>query len=112
MRWAVSFLGLWAAATILGGERLGLDSGLKTALVAGIFLALANMFIRPLLVFLSFPAVVLSLGLFMFIINGFMLLIVSWLYSSLYIKNFGVAVIAGVILGIVNFLISRMIREA
>lgn len=111
VRWAVSSLGLWIASGILGPQRLSVGNAVSTVLIAGFVLALVNMAIRPVLVLLSFPAVLLSLGLFMLVINGFMILLVHWIYSGLYVKNFGVAVIAGIIIGLVNFLVSKILED-
>lgn len=110
-RWAVSSLGLWVAAGILGSDRLSLGGKWQTVVGAGFFLALVNMALKPLLIILSFPAVILSLGLFMLVLNGVLILIASWLYNPLYVKNFGVAVIAGIILGLVNFLVTRILED-
>ena len=94
IRWFVSVLGLWVAASLLGGSRLSIGAGLGTAAGAGLFLALVNMALKPILVILSFPAIIFSLGLFMLVLNGFLILIASWLYSPLYVKNLGVAIVA------------------
>jgi putative membrane protein len=67
--------------------------------------------IKPFLVLISFPAIILSLGLFMLVLNGFLVLLVSWLYDPLYVKNLGVAIVAGVIIGLVNYLVSRVLKE-
>lgn len=80
-------------------------------MAAGFFLALVNMALKPLLVILSFPAIIFSLGLFMLILNGFMILLVSWLYDGLYVKNFGVAVVTGIIVGLVNFLTTKIVED-
>ncbi len=111
LRWLVCGLGLWIAAAILGPDRINAENGLMTFIVAGFILALANMFIKPLLVFLSIPALLLTLGLFLLVVNGALISLVSWLYSSLYIKNFGVAVITGIIIGLVNFLVTHIIED-
>jgi putative membrane protein len=111
IRWLVSSLGLWIAAAILGSERLSVGSSWTTVVGAGFFLALVNMALRPLLIILSFPAIILSLGLFMLILNGFLILLASWIYSPLYVKNLGVAIIAGIILGLVNYLVSRILED-
>ncbi|MBI2591970.1 phage holin family protein [Candidatus Saccharibacteria bacterium] len=93
VRWLVSALGLWVAASLLGPDRLSVGEGLGTVVGAGFFLALVNMALKPILVILSFPAIIFSLGLFMLALNGFLILIASWLYSPLYVKNFGMAVV-------------------
>ena len=109
IRWIVSALGLWIAAAFLGPGRLDMNNDWVTVAGAGFFLALVNMALKPILVILSFPAIIFSLGLFMLVLNGFMILIASWLYSPLYVKNLGVAIIAGIIVGLVNFLVTRII---
>lgn len=111
VRWVVSALGLWIAASLLGPDRLSVGDGLGTVIGAGFFLALVNMALKPLLIVLSFPAIILSLGLFMLVINGLLVLIVHWIYPPLYVKNFGVAIIAGIIIGLVNFLVSQILES-
>lgn len=111
IRWGVSGLGLWVAASLLGPSRLSVDGSWGTLAVAGLILALVNMAIKPLLIILSFPAIIISLGLFMLVINGLLILIVSWLYEPVYVKNLWVAIVAGLILGLVNYLITRITED-
>jgi putative membrane protein len=110
-RWAVSSLGLWIASGLLGPGRLSVGNTVWTVLGAGLFLALVNMALKPILVILSFPAILLSLGLFMLVLNGFLILLVHWIYSTLYVKNLGVAIIAGIIVGLVNFLVTKVLED-
>ena len=111
VRWLVSALGLWVAASLLGSGRLSVGEGFGTIVGAGLFLALVNMALKPILVVLSFPATIISLGLFMLVLNGFLILIASWLYHPLYVKNLGVAIVAGIIVGLVNFLVSKILED-
>ena len=111
IRWFVSSLGLWVAAAILGSDHLSVGAGAGTVIGAGLFLALVNMALKPILVVLSFPAIIFSLGLFMLVLNGFMILVASWLYSPLYVKNLGSAILAGIIVGLVNFLVSKVLED-
>ena len=111
VRWLVSSLGLWIAEAILGSSRLSVGHSWGTVIGAGFFLALVNMFLKPLLIFLSIPAILLTLGLFMLVVNGLMILVASWLYGPFYVENFGVAVIGGVIVGLVNFLVSHVLDD-
>lgn len=110
-RWIVSSLGLWIASGLLGAGRLSVGHSWGTVIGAGFFLAIVNMAVKPFLVILSFPAIILSLGLFMLILNGFLILLAHWIYSPLYVKNLGVAIIAGIIVGLVNFLVSRVLED-
>jgi putative membrane protein len=111
LRWLVSSLGLYIAAALLGASRLSAEGNWWTVVIAGLLLALVNMAIKPVLVILSFPAIILSLGLFMLVLNGLLILIASWIYPSLYVKNLGVAIVAGVIIGIVNYLVTRILED-
>jgi putative membrane protein len=111
VRWAVSGLGLWIASGILGAGRLSVGDTVWTVIGAGFFLALVNMAVKPLLVILSVPAIILSLGLFMLILNGFLILLAHWIYSPLYVSGLGPAIIAGIIVGLVNFLVSKVLED-
>jgi putative membrane protein len=109
LRWFVSGLGIWVAAGILGG---GVDYSHGTAIViAGLILAVANSVIKPFVVLLSLPFILFSLGLFMIVINGLMVIIVSQLYSGFQITGFGTAMIAGMIIGLVNYLVTTILEE-
>ncbi|MEX1995475.1 MAG: phage holin family protein [Candidatus Saccharimonadales bacterium] len=111
VRWAVSSLGLWVAAALLGPQNLSVGGRWATVLGAGFFLALVNMALKPILVILSFPAIIISLGLFMLVLNGFLILIASWLYDPLFVKNLGVAIVAGLVVGLVNYLVTRVMED-
>lgn len=79
-------------------------------MVSGLILALINSVIKPLVVLLSLPAILLTLGLFMIVINGFSVLLASWLYDPLHIENFWTAMLAGVIIGLVNYLVTAILE--
>lgn len=111
VRWAVSGLGLWIASGILGPGRLSVGDTLWTVIGAGFFLALVNMAVKPLLIILSFPAIILSLGLFMLVLNGFLILLVHWIYSPLYVSGWLSAIFAGIIVGLVNFLTTKILED-
>lgn len=109
-RWLVCSLGLWIAAGLLGSS-ITYDSKLKVIIIAGLLLALINVFIKPLLIILSLPAILFSLGLFMIIINGLTVFIASKLYGPLHITNFWAAVFAGMVIGLVNYLVTAILEE-
>lgn len=110
LRWFVNSLGLWVAAGLFG-ERINYDSRLGVIIVAGLILALVNTVLKPVIVILSLPAILFSLGLFMVVINGFMVLIVSKLYPQLQVSGFGVAILTGMVIGLVNYLVSTILEE-
>ncbi|HSX46637.1 MAG TPA: phage holin family protein [Patescibacteria group bacterium] len=110
LRWFVCSLGLWIAAGILG-QRISYDSRIGVIVIAGFLLAIVNAIIKPIVIILSLPAILFSLGLFMIVINGLMVLFVSWLYTPLKISNFGAAMLAGMVIGLVNYLVSTILEE-
>ena len=110
-RWLVSSLGLWIAAGFLSNS-ISYQSQLRVIVIAGLVLAVINTILKPLLVILSLPAILLSLGLFMVIINGLTVFIVSILYTPLHITNFWAAVFAGMVIGLVNYLVSAILEDA
>ncbi len=110
IRWLVCSLGLWVAAGLLG-ERITYDSRIAVIVTSGFILALVNAIIKPIVVILSLPAILFSLGLFMIVINGLMVILVSKLYSSLHVTNFGAAMLAGMVIGLVNYLVTTILEE-
>lgn len=110
VRWIASTLGLWVAAALLGG-RLTYDDSAVVLIIAGLILAIVNSIIRPIVVFLSLPAVLVTLGLFMLVINALMILLVAWLYGPLDISGFWAAMLAGIVVGLVNFLVSTILED-
>ncbi len=103
-RWLVSSLGVWIASIILSG--VSLDDSVWAVLLAGLVVALANVLLRPILIFLSLPALLLSLGLFMLIVNGMIVLVADWLYSGLQVDNIWWATLAGIVITLVNYLLT------
>ncbi|MDD2619117.1 MAG: phage holin family protein, partial [Syntrophomonadaceae bacterium] len=67
--------------------------------------------IRPLLIILTLPVNILSLGLFTFVINGFMLWITSVTVKGFDIHGFGWAILSAIILSIISFFVSFMIED-
>lgn len=112
VRWAVSSLGLFIATGILGSNNFGIgDNFTSQILVAGLVISLINMAVKPILIVLSLPAIILSLGLFMLVVNGLVVLIASWIDSAIYVRNFWIAMVVGIILGLVNLLVTKLMKE-
>ncbi len=110
LQWFVSGLGLWIAAGLLG-DKIDYQSELGVIIVSGLILALVNMVIKPIVVLLSLPAILLSLGLFMIVINGLMVLLASWLYAPLNVASLWSAMLAGMVIGLVNYLVVTILEE-
>ncbi len=110
IRWLVCALGLWIAANLLSNS-INYTNGAWGIVVAGLLLAILNTILKPILVILSLPAIVLTLGLFMMFINGATVFLVSKLYTQLHVTNFWAAVFAGIVIGLVNFLVSAILKD-
>lgn len=110
VRWVVCSLGLWIAAGLFGSH-ISYHHGIHVIIIAGFILAVVNAVLRPILVLLSLPAILLSLGLFMLVINGLMVFIVSKLYSQLELSSFWSAILAGIIIGLVNYLVTTILES-
>lgn len=110
VRWFVCSLGLWIAASFLSNS-ISYDNQFRVIVVAGLILAIINIILKPILVIFSLPAIVLTLGLFMIVINGLTVFIASKLYDPLEITNFWAAIFAGAVIGLVNYLVTAILED-
>lgn len=112
VRWLVNALALLIISYIPYGEhRLVMIAGLGSALLAPLLLGIANALIRPVLIILSLPIQLLTLGLFTFVINALMLLLVSGLMGSAFdVPGFWAAVLASILLTLISSAITALIR--
>jgi putative membrane protein len=80
LRGLIAALGLWVAGWLLPHFHIGVSiEGWKTYLVAGLLLGVVNAIVRPVVTLLTLPITIVTLGLFLFIVNGLMVLFVSWI---------------------------------
>ena len=110
LRWLVCSLGLWIAAGLLSSS-VSYENRVGVIIMAGLLLAAINAILKPVLVILSLPAILVTLGLFMLVINGLTVYLASKLYAPLHITNFGAAILTGVIIGLVNYLVTAILEE-
>jgi putative membrane protein len=110
VRWFVCSLGIWIAAGLLG-DKISYDSRISVIIIGGLVLAIINSIIKPIVVLLSLPAILFSLGLFMIVINGLMIVLASKLYHPLHVTTFGAAMLAGMIIGLVNYLVNTILED-
>lgn len=109
-RWLVCSLGLWIAASFLSNS-ISYDNRIIVIIIAGLLLAIINIILKPILIIFSLPAILLTLGLFMIIINGLTVFIASKLYHQLHVTNFWAAVFAGMVIGLVNYLVTAILED-
>ena len=107
--WLINFLGLWVAASLFSGIQY--SDKLRILIVASLIFGLVNALIRPVVVILSLPAIVLTLGLFTLVVNMGMLYITSALYPKFSVTSVWAAIGTVMIVWLVNYLMSNVIRE-
>src|SRR5437773_11897042 len=106
-RWLVTTVAVFVAAPIVGinyGDRLGCLLG------ASLLLGIVNAFVRPILLFLSLPLILVTLGLFILIINALMLKFVSEIVPCFKVHGFWTAVFGAIIISFVSWLLSAFFR--
>lgn len=114
LRWLISAGAIIVVAWLMPGIEVGTGTaGALTALVGGGFLALLNLIVKPVLVLLSCPLVLLSLGLFLFVINAAMLLLASRLAQSLgysfHVHGWLDAILGAILITIVSWILTRVL---
>ena len=101
LRAAVAALGLWLASRWVDGIRFADDT---TLIYAAILLGVVNALVRPLVVLLTLPLTLLTLGLFMFVVNATMLKLVAWLlYPQFQLHGFRAALLGAIIVGLAGW---------
>ena len=107
LRWFLNILAIVITAALLENFELTLWG----AIVVSIFLGIVNAVIRPLLIILTLPLNIVTLGLFTFVINGVMLWITSATVKGFDIHGFGWAIVSALLISIISFIISFFIDD-
>jgi putative membrane protein len=108
IRWCISAISLLLTAALLPGIKV---QGIFPAFVAAGFWGILNALIRPVLLILTLPINILTLGLFTLIINGFMLFLVAQIIKGVEVLGFWWAVLGALILGIISWGLNSFINE-
>lgn len=111
VRWVLNSLGLWIAVRLLGGS-YDTDGIVQTAflfLIAGLIFSIINSILKPIIVIFSLPAILITLGLFMLVVNGFMVYVSLALAPGLSMP-FLSSIMAGIIMSLVNYIVSASLE--
>ena len=106
--WLINTLALIAVAYLMPGVTV---SSFWSALVAALILGLVNAFIRPLLVLLTLPATVITLGLFIFVINGLLFWFVGSFVQGFVVQGFWAGVFGAILFSIVSWVLSALVLK-
>lgn len=109
--WAISVV-LNALALVTVAELFGSISidNFQTALLAGLVLSILNVLVKPLLIILTFPITILSLGLFLFVINAGVLMLTANFLDGFTIDSFSIAILASILISIITMILNKMVR--
>lgn len=103
LRWVLSALTLLIVAELIPGFQV---SSFSYALIVAVFIGFANIVIRPILLILTLPVNIITLGLFTFVVNALILLIIAGIIDGFEITGFGAAFWSALILWALNFIIN------
>ena len=106
VRLAINILGLWVADALVPGMKI---AGAGTFIVAGILLGVVNALVRPVLLLLTLPFTIVTLGLFVLIINAAMLALVSAFLEQFILSGFWAAFWGAVVVSLTSWFTSYLI---
>jgi putative membrane protein len=106
--WLSNTVALFVAAWIVPGVGYGDD--FWVLFIAALIFTVVNMFVRPIVILLALPAVVLTLGLALVLINTFMLYLTDWIVPSFETGSFWSTLGAAIIVSIVNLIINLVLK--
>lgn len=110
LRWLLNSFGLWVAVRLLGTGYSGdqIKASIGVFLLAGLIFSVINSVLRPIIVILSLPAILLTLGLFMLVVNGILVYISLRLAPGLQM-TFVNSILTGMILSLINYIVSGVL---
>ncbi len=108
LHWGVTSLSLWVASYVFSGIRF---ADTPSLIISALLLGFANAIVKPLLVILTLPLTLVTLGFFLLVINALMLLLVSSLVRGFTISGFWTAFFASIFIAILSFLIGVFVVD-
>lgn len=109
IQWGITAISLWLASLLFNGIRFSSTSAL---IISALLLGFANALLRPLLVILTLPLTLLSLGFFLLVINALMLLLVAKVVSGFKISGFWTAFFASLFISILSMALGSLAPNA
>lgn len=111
VRWMLNSFGLWVAVRLLGTglSYQQVDDGVVLFLLAGLVFSLLNTLLRPIVIILSLPAIMLTLGLFILVVNGLMVWLAIQMTPGLSM-TFLSSIFAGMLLSLINYIVSAALE--
>jgi putative membrane protein len=108
IRFLLSGLAVFMVANILPGVDV---KDYWSAVLVALLISLLNNTVKPVLVFFTLPVTLLTLGLFMFVINSCIILMVDYFMDSFYVKNFWWALLFSIIMSLINSILQKLLKK-
>ena len=105
-RLLITALGLWAARAIVPGITI---TGWGNLLIAALLLGIVNAVIRPVLIILTLPFTILTLGLFILVVNGISLAMVAWVMPGFTVSGLWAATLGAIVVGLTSWFASTFV---
>lgn len=105
--WIVSGLAIFLSAYLLSGVHV---DGFATALIVAVVLGIVNAILKPILIILTLPINILTLGLFTLVINALLILLITGLIPGFKVDGFWWAFLFGLVLSVVNSILHGLVR--
>ena len=109
LRFVGNLAALWVACAIFDDMTYGDSFGVLV--LAAVVFTIVNFFIKPILAILSIPFIIVTLGIFYFLINVLMLYVTSWIVPDFDIETFWWGCLAAIIVSIVNWILQALLPE-
>lgn len=110
IRWAIMAISIGVTAWLMPG--LTVNGGLLSLFVIALIFGLVNAIVKPIIALLTCPLVLLTLGLFLLVINAGMLLLTAWFTPYLTVNGFWPAFWASIIISIISAVLSMFVTES
>ncbi|MEI6735127.1 MAG: phage holin family protein [Comamonadaceae bacterium] len=108
VKWLLSAAALLAVASLYSGVQI---NSYSSALIAALVIGLFNMVLRPVLVVLTLPVTIISLGLFLFVINALMFWAAAGMLDGFHVRGFGAALLGSLIYSAFGILIDSAVER-
>jgi putative membrane protein len=109
IRWLLNAFALWVVSEVVPGIHA---EGVVPTLVAALVLGIFNAILRPVLLILTLPLNLLTLGLFTFVINALMLELTAAVVAGFFVEGFGSALVGALLLSLVSFLLNAFMTDS
>lgn len=103
IRWLINTAGLFVVTYLIEGVEA---ESMVVLAIAALVLGLLNAIVRPILFWLTLPLTIVTLGLFLLVLNGFMFSLTAWLVPGFHVESFLDAILGALILSVIAFLTS------